>query len=155
MRIAAALLVAAGAVVAESPAQPASGALAQEPPPRQERMVGTMADLMAKVIYPTSDAVFYIKTRTPKTDAEWNDLQGKALMLAESANLLMLPGRARDQERWIADTRLMLDAGAAAFAAAKRHDVAGLVAVNEALYESCVTCHRQYRPKYGRGRAGP
>jgi len=38
----------------------------------------------------------------------------------------MMPGRARDQDRWIADTRLMLDAGTEAFKAAKRHDVPGL-----------------------------
>ena len=118
------------------------------------RQIGTMSDLMAKVIYPASDAVFYIETRTPKTDAEWDALQGKTLILAESANLLMMPGRARDQDRWIADTRLMLDAGTEAFKAAKRHDVPGLVAVNDALYTSCVTCHRHYRPNYGRGSAG-
>ena len=114
--------------------------------------VGSMADLMSKIIYPTSDAVFYISTRTPKTDAEWLDLQGKTLALAESANLLMMPGRARDADRWMADSKLMLDAGAAAYKAARAKDVAGLEAVNDALYESCVTCHRHYRPNYGRGR---
>ncbi|HEY7289891.1 MAG TPA: hypothetical protein VH583_08645 [Vicinamibacterales bacterium] len=130
-------------------------AVGQDPPPStaaRGRAVGTMAELMSKIIYPTSDAVFYIETRTPKTDAEWDELQGKTLMLSESANLLLMPGRARDQERWIADTKLMLDAAADAFKAARRHDVAGLVAVNDALYQSCVTCHRHYRPNYGRGR---
>lgn len=111
-----------------------------------------MGDLMRLVIYPTSDAVFYISTRVPKTDSEWSDLQAKTLMLAESGNLLMLPGLARDRERWIADSQLMLDAGAAAFKAAKQRDVAALEAVNDALYQSCVTCHRHYRPNYGRGR---
>ena len=116
--------------------------------------VGTTAHLMSKIIYPTSDAVFYISTRTPKTDADWNELQGKTLMLAESANLLMMPGRARDQERWMADSKLMLDAGEAAYRAALKKDVDALVAVNDALYESCVVCHRHYRPNYGRGRSG-
>jgi len=123
----------------------------QDPPPKP-RAAGSMAELMSKIIYPTSDAVFYIETRVPKTGAEWDELQGKTLMLAESANLLMMPGRARDQDRWMTDTKLMLDAGIEAFRAAKRHDVAGLAAVNDALYESCVTCHRHYRPNYGRGR---
>ena len=51
---------------------------------------------------------------------------------------------------------VMLDAGTDAFKAAKRHDVAGLVVVNDALSNSCVTCHRHYRPNYGRGStAGP
>ena len=44
-----------------------------------------MSELMVKIIYPSSDAVFYITTRTPKEDAEWNELQAKTLMLAEQA----------------------------------------------------------------------
>ena len=59
----------------------------------RSRPVGTMSDLMVKIIYPASDAIFYITTRKPSTDAEWIELQGKALMVAESANLLMMPGR--------------------------------------------------------------
>ena len=120
--------------------------------PAAPRPVGSMGDLMRLIIYPTSDAVFYISTRAPKTDAEWTDLQAKTLMLAESGNLLMQPGLARDRERWLADAQLMLDAGAAAFKAAKQRDLAALEAVNDALYQSCVTCHRHYRPNYGRGR---
>jgi len=116
------------------------------------RPVGTMSDLMVKMIYPTSDAIFYIETRTPKTDAEWGELQAKTLTLAESANLLMMPGRARDQERWMADAKLMLDAGMAAYAAAKKKDVAALVELNDAVYQSCVVCHQHYRRNYGRGR---
>jgi hypothetical protein len=119
------------------------------------RPVGNMGELMRLVIYPTSDAVFYISTRTPHTEAEWGDLQAKTLMLAESANLLMLPGLARDRERWMADAQLMRDAGAAAFKAACARDVAALEAVNDSLYESCVACHRHYRPNYGRGGPAP
>ena len=107
---------------------------------------------MVDVIYPASDAVFYISTRTPKNDAEWTELQGKTLMVAESANLLMMPGRARDNDRWMSDAKLMLDAAAAAFAAAKKKDVDALIDLNDQLYQSCVTCHEQYRPNYGRGR---
>lgn len=112
--------------------------------------VGTMSDLMVKIIYPASDAIFYITTRTPTTEAEWGELQGKALAVAESANLLMMPGRARDQDRWMQDAKLMLDAGRAAFRAARAKDVAGLEAVNDQLYTSCTSCHQHYRPNYGR-----
>lgn len=113
-----------------------------------------MSELMIKIIYPTSDAVFYITTRAPKDDPEWNELQAKTLMLAESANLLMMPIHARDQDRWMRDARLMLDAGTAAFKAAKAKDLPALEAVNDKLYESCVTCHQHYRTNYGRGRRG-
>jgi len=109
-----------------------------------------MSDLMVKIIYPASDAIFYIATRTPTSEAEWGELQGKALAVAESANLLMMPGRARDQDRWMADAKLMLDAGRAAFRAARTKDVAAVEAVNDQLYTSCTSCHQHYRPNYGR-----
>src|SRR5688572_11343916 len=92
-------------IVAASLAQAASS----RPPTRN---VGTMSDLMVKIIYPASDALFYIESRTPKTESEWTMLEGQALMVAETANLLMMPGRARDQKQWMVDARLMLDAGA-------------------------------------------
>ena len=111
--------------------------------------VGSMSDLMVKIIYPTSDALFYIETRTPKDNAEWNAFEGQMLMLAESANLLMMPGRARDQKQWMADAKLMLDAGALAVKAAKTKNVESISALSDQLLESCTTCHKHYRPGYG------
>ena len=115
----------------------------------------TMSELMVKIIYPASDAIFYITTREPKTEAEWVELQGKALVVAESANLLMMPGRARDQDRWMDDAKLMLEAGRAAFRAAKAKDVAALDALSDQLYTSCTSCHQHYRQNYGRRPAVP
>ncbi len=125
----------------------AQAGTSERPPTRN---IGTMSDLMVKIIYPTSDALFYIESRTPKTDAEWAALEGQALMLAESANLLMMPGRARDQKQWMADAKLMLDAGAAAVTAAKAKDVEAISALSDQLLESCTACHRHYRPNYGK-----
>ena len=129
----------------------AAAALAQAAPARPPtRNVGTMSDLMVKIIYPASDALFYIESRTPKTDTEWTVLEGQALMVAESANLLMMPGRARDQKQWMTDAKLMLDAAAEGYAAAKKRDVQGIVMINERLLESCTSCHKNYRPNYGK-----
>jgi len=113
------------------------------------RNVGSMSDLMVKIIYPTSDALFYIESRTPKDEAEWNTFEGQMLMLAESANLLMMPGRARDQKQWMADSKLLLDAGAAAVKAAKTKNVESISALSDQLLETCTTCHKHYRPGYG------
>jgi hypothetical protein len=135
--------MALAAAVAAALAQTAS----DRPPTRN---VGTMSDLMVKIIYPTSDALFYIESRTPKTDSEWAALEGQALMLAESANLLMLPGRARDRTQWMVDAKLMLDVGADAVAAVRKRDVEGIAALSDRLMESCTQCHKNYRPDYGR-----
>ena len=114
------------------------------------RPVGTMSELMVHLIYPTSDAIFYILTRTPTSTAEWGALEGQALMLAESANLLMMPSRARGREQWIMDAQLLLDVGEAALRAAQDRDVEALSELNEQLYQSCITCHQHFRPGYGR-----
>ena len=114
------------------------------------RTIGSMSDLMVKIIYPTSDALFYIESRTPKTDAEWTVLEGQALMLAESANLLMMPGRARDQKQWMADAKLMLDAGALAVKAAKAKNVEAISALErsaDGVLHRRATSH--YRKGYG------
>ena len=107
---------------------------------------------MLRVIYPYSDAMFYIQREPPKNDIEWNELQGKALALAEFGNLMMMPGRARDQDQWLRDAKLLAEAGAAALKFAKAKDVEGIVGLNEQLVASCTSCHMHYRPGYGRRR---
>jgi hypothetical protein len=116
--------------------------------------VGTMSELMVHMIYPTSDAVFYVSSRTPETEAQWVELQARTLTLAESANLLMMPGRTRPGQ-WNRDSRQMLDAAWAAFKAAKAKDLAGVESASDALYESCVSCHKAYRPDYGKPKPPP
>lgn len=123
----------------------ASLAMAQPP---SFQPVGNMSELMINIIYPASDAIFYVDRNPPSTDAQWNNLSNQALMLAEAGNLLLMPGRTRPKGNWASDSKLMIDAGAAAFKAAKAHDLEAIRAVNDALYASCVTCHAEYRPNY-------
>ena len=135
----------APAAASAQDAQPAAPAAKAAP-------IGTMSELMLKVIYPYSDAMFYIQRSPPKNEIEWNELQGKALALAEFGNLMMMPGRARDQDQWLRDAKLLAEAGAAAFRLAKAKDVEGIVGLNEQLVTSCTSCHMHYRPNYGRRR---
>lgn len=105
---------------------------------------------MVHVIRPASDAVFYITSRTPTTEAEWGVLQAQTLMLAESGHLLLMPARVRGRAQWLKDAELMLEAGRKAFVAAKAKDVAALEALNDEMYQSCVVCHEHFRPGYGK-----
>ncbi|MGD9905893.1 MAG: hypothetical protein AB7U83_20665 [Vicinamibacterales bacterium] len=136
----------AAVLAAQAPAPPP----ATVAPAPQPRIVGTMSELMVHLIRPTSDAIFYITSRTPTTSEAWTALQAQALTLAESANLLMLPAHARGRRQWLDDADLMREAGRKAFAAAKARDVAALEALNDELYQSCVTCHEHFRPGYGK-----
>ncbi len=121
-------------------------AIAQSPAPFQP--VGNMGQLMVDVIYPTSDAIFYVERTPPKNEQDWSVLRTNALTLAESGNLLMMGTRARDQGDWIKDAKMLVDAGNAAYKAARAKDLNAVVAVNDQLYAACVTCHQQYRPNY-------
>ena len=112
--------------------------------------VGSVSQLMVDIIYPASDALFYIEREPPKNDHDWNVIRGTALTLAESGNLLLMGNRARDQDRWVKDTRLMIDAGTAAFKAAQKKDMQAILVLNEQLNTSCITCHKHYRPNYGK-----
>jgi hypothetical protein len=103
---------------------------------------------MIKIFYPLGDEVFYIRRAPPQNEKEWNAYEGRMLMLAEAGNLLMMPGRARDQGRWMRDARLMVDVGVAILQAAKARDVAALEKLNDQLYNACVVCHQDYRPNY-------
>jgi hypothetical protein len=125
----------------------ATAALAQAP---SYEPVGNVSQLMIAIIYPTSDALFYIERSPPKTEVEWNGIRNQALMLAESGNLLMMPGRARDQENWAKDSKLMIDAARDAYKAALAKDMNGVLAQSDRLIASCVACHKQYRPNYGK-----
>jgi len=114
------------------------------PPPK------TLSQLMIDPIYPASDAVFYIGTRTPQNDGEWRALGTKIASLVDAARALSGPMYFRDRDRWVADAKLMMDASTAAADAVAKRDVDALVNLNDALYTSCVQCHQHYRPNYGR-----
>ena len=74
-------------------------------------------------------------------------MQANALMMAEAGNLLMMGSRAKDQDNWMKDAKLLVEVGAAAFKAAQAKDADALDALSEQLNTACVTCHQDYRPR--------
>lgn len=107
--------------------------------------VGSMQELMTWIIQPTSDAVFYISRTPPQSDADWLDLERQTLMLAESANLLLIPGYREGGERWLTDVEKMRVAAEAALQAARDRDMDTLIDLNNDLYMSCESCHDAIR----------
>jgi len=138
------MLFLAVAAMAQAPSTPAPA------PEKFLKSVGTMKELMLDFIFPTSNEIFYVGRNEDKTPKDWNDLRNSALMLAESANLLMAENRAKDQDRWMKDARLLWEVGNKAFVAAKAKDLDALKALNDELYEACQSCHEHYRPGYRR-----
>jgi len=109
--------------------------------------IPTMKQLMLDLIHPASnDILLAIARGGPANESEWATVRRSAVTLAESGNLLIMPGRSRNQDEWTKDVKLLADAGAAAYKAAEARDVKALVNVAGALDASCTTCHRAYRP---------
>jgi cytochrome c556 len=133
------LFVVAGAIQAQAPA-----------PDPNLKSVGTMSELMIDLVFPTSNEIFYVGRNQNKSLKDWEDLTNNSLMLAESANLLMAPNRAKDNDRWMKDAKLLWEVGNKAFKFAKAKDLEGLKSLNDDLYEACQSCHEHYRPGYRR-----
>lgn len=109
--------------------------------------VGTVRQIMLGIVAPASDVIFKVPNEAPKDDKQWATVQNSALTLAETGNLLMLPGRAMDKGEWTKQAKALVATGAAAFKAANNKDVKALVEIGDKIDETCEACHAKYLPK--------
>jgi hypothetical protein len=110
------------------------------------QIVGTMSDVMVSMVYPAANNILLAAYRGgPQDDKEWLALQRSAVMLAESGNVLTMRGPAGGQGDWAKDAKMLVDAGAAAYKAARAKDANALMAVAPPLNAACTACHKQYR----------
>jgi hypothetical protein len=115
--------------------------------------VATIEQIMETTIEPVSNAVFDAavwengeRVGGPKTPDDWKMVQANALMLAETSNLLLMPGRAKDQVGWVIRTQAMKDAAIEAAKAAERKDTEAIFNAGTHIYQACTGCHLQYMP---------
>jgi hypothetical protein len=114
----------------------------------------TTKQLMSWIIDPNATAIWNSvgstmtekgsEEKQPQTDAEWSTYRNAAATLIESGNLLMLDGRAVDNDEWMATSRGMADAAATVLEAAEAKDVEAYFDAGGALYEACTACHSKY-----------
>jgi hypothetical protein len=124
------------------------------PPPPPFTAVADVRQLMASVIEPAAevywDAVGSVVDEkgtteiAPKTEAEWTAVRNAAYVVAESGNLLMMAGRARDTGEWMTLSRSMLESSRRALEAAEAKDPQRVFDVGAELYDTCVACHAKY-----------
>src|SRR3954471_2175102 len=158
---------------------------AQTPPrPGQRRADGTTSassqvhanlnQLMRGMLYPAANVVFSAQADNPgdvkpipgrdpsmatdpltSTFGGWLAIENAALALAESANLLLVPGRIcsngvpvplKDPE-WVAFVQKVRDVGMTAFKAAQAKDQPKMIDVSETLSAACAGCHRKWRDR--------
>jgi hypothetical protein len=130
----------------------------------------TVNQVMHAILFPLGNAVFLsqsedpaVMPRDPQPSASpnpltglyggWQAVENSALALAESADLLLIPGRTcsngevvnvadADWLRFVEDYR---EKSVAAYEAALTKDQDAMVDASGSLSESCLACHRVYR----------
>jgi hypothetical protein len=116
--------------------------------------VGTIKDLMASIVDPSADVIWDAtgtiitssgtEERTPKDDKAWQAVHDAALTLAESGNLLLIDGRAKDRAAWTKMAQGLITVSVTALHAADAKDPKALADAGEAINAACETCHSVY-----------
>ncbi len=107
--------------------------------------VATVKQIQEAMISPSSDTIFNVGRAAPSSDEEWAVVRNAAVILAESGNLFMLDGRAKDGDLWMELSTELVAAGAEALAAADDRDVAGVLQAGNRIAAACEACHQPYR----------
>jgi hypothetical protein len=149
---------------------PAGGESATPPMQLQSNLL----QLMRGVFYPASNVVFSAQTDNPgdvkrppgkdpsmatdplvSTFGGWQAVENASLALADSANLLTVPGlkcsnglpAPMNNPDWARFVQELRDAGMKAYRAAQSKDQDKMIDVADTMTKACGGCHRKWREK--------
>jgi len=135
-----------------------------------------LAQMMRTVPFPNSNIIFDTQSNDPAAPKKpegapgggggatsayssvytgWEAVETSALALAETANLIMIPGRVcsngkpvpLDREDFKKYAQGLADAGMAAYKAAQSKSQDAMVEVSGTIADACAACHEVYRDK--------
>jgi hypothetical protein len=141
-------------LAAERTARNASASAAPAATVAAAAPVATVKQVMTGMVAPASmfiwDSVSTTVSATgteekaPTTDEDWAQLATNAAMIAESANLLVEPGRALDTKDWPAMAKAMAEAATKVLDAAHKRNPERVLEVGDELNQTCDKCHERY-----------
>jgi len=147
--------------------------------------VGNMNQVMRGILFPSSNIIFTVQTHDPaekrKPDTSdssdgfnfvtwgngiytgWDLVDYAAVALAESAPLMLTPGRRCENGRpvpvsdpeWIKFTNELAEAGKAAYRASQSRSQEAVSEVSNQVSDACMNCHQVYRDNRARGAIAP
>jgi hypothetical protein len=134
------------------------------------RVHGNLAQVMRGVLYPASNVIFFAQSTDPTTvktegDAStspnplsssyggWDAVSNAGIALAESANLLTIPGRMcmngkpapvgnDDWVKWVEELR---SAGMTSYKAGQAKNMDAVLEAADVMSTACQNCHDKYR----------
>jgi mono/diheme cytochrome c family protein len=145
-------------------------------PPLSLPASGNVAQVMRGILFPSANLLFSVQsidpgTRKPPSNAAaptgavdwltwggsvykgWEMVDYAAISIAESATLMLTPGRRCENGKavpvtdpdWIKFTQQLADAGRAAYKASQTRDQEAASDSTNQLNDSCMSCHRVFR----------
>jgi len=144
-----------------------------------------MNQVMRGILFPSSNIIFTVQTHDPaekrKPDTSdssdgfnfvtwgngiytgWDLVDYAAVALAESAPLMLTPGRRCENGRpvpvsdpeWIKFTNELAEAGKAAYRASQSRSQEAVSEVSNQVSDACMNCHQVYRDNRARGAIAP
>jgi hypothetical protein len=157
-------------------AKPEAPVAAAAPPSPAAQPYANLAQVMRGIPFPASNIIFDTQSEDPgkaqthkpgeavshgatasfsSVYGGWQAVENNALAIAETANLLLVPGRKCENGRPApvdnADFRKfaagLADAGKAAYQAAQSKNLDAMVDVSGTVADACAACHEVYRDK--------
>jgi hypothetical protein len=135
---------------------------------------GDLLQVMRGVLFPNSNVIFAVQGKNPaelkqagdpstatdpllSTYGGWVAVENSGISLAESANLLLIPGRKCSNGRdvpmnnpdWAQLVQGLRDAGMKAYKAAQSKNDDMILEAADAMATACSNCHDKYRDKPG------
>jgi hypothetical protein len=157
---------------APKPAAPAQGRAGGAAPAARARVHGNLNQVMRGILFPNSNVVFASQSEDPagiKQDKDpslatdplrsvyggWTAVEDAGYALAESANLLTIPGRVCSNGKpapvgnadWVTFVAGLRDAGMEVVKAAKAKNQDAMLDVSDKMTSACAACHDVYREK--------
>jgi hypothetical protein len=151
---------------------PASGNAPSAPAAAADQVHGNLAQVMKGVLYPASNVIFAAQDKNPAdvkqpedpstaTDplqsayGGWQAVENAGIALAESANLLTIPGRKCQNGKdapinsadWPMFVQGLRDAGMAAYKAGQSKNQDNILMAADQMTTACAACHDKYREK--------
>jgi hypothetical protein len=122
------------------------------PPPynvavSMKALMAGIVDPQAQIFWHSSganDTAAGTETLTPTTKEGWAAAENAMTAVAEAGNLMMLPGRARDEGDWMKFSKAMTDQALIARAAVQAKNGDKMFETGAALYDTCTACHQKY-----------
>jgi mono/diheme cytochrome c family protein len=141
---------------------------------------GNLNQIMRGILFPSSNLIFTVQTHDPAAPAPkrpanqsesfstfewgqgiykgWDVVDNAAIAIAESAPLLLEPGRRCENGRpvpvndpdWIKFTLELAETGRAAYKASQTRNQETVSDFTEQISDACLHCHQVYRDKRGR-----